>query len=252
MRNCLDCLFRLLTWREVWTCDVFKVYEYRQEVNEPRPWRMERSYVLSLRRTQTEGNVRRASRIPEKDYERSEVSQVGWYNEVPRQLNSFWASTDVLGKEHLVKVTKIVTNKYGGEGIMLRQPKSAYEWKRSHTLLKVKLWMDEEAKIVDYKKGNTNPKQRHLICELFAYGCYYTHVFRPSGNKFSIGNGFTAYEHEHPPPIGSIVTFKFQEYTHLGILWSSPELIHRDTPIPEFLTRSPRPYLGWCGKELEH
>jgi len=66
------------------------------------------------------------------------------------------------------------------------------------------LWLDEEAKVAGYTKGNTNPKHRHLQCEL------------PSGNKFSIGNGFTEYEHTHPPPVGSIITFKFQEYTTLG------------------------------------
>lgn len=49
---------------------------------------------------------------------------------------------------------------------MLRQAGSFYERGRSDTLLKVKIFHDEEAKVTGYRKGNTNPKHRHLECEL--------------------------------------------------------------------------------------
>ena len=41
-----------------------------------------------------------------------------------------------------------------GEGLMLRQPGSLYEWKRSKTLLKVKTFSDEEAEVVGHEKGS--------------------------------------------------------------------------------------------------
>eukprot|EP00494_Astrolonche_serrata_P029605 UN29872 len=36
---------------------------------------------------------------------------------------------------------------------MLRKPKSAYDWKRSGNLLKVKTFHDEEALVVGHKEG---------------------------------------------------------------------------------------------------
>jgi len=41
--------------------------------------------------------------------------------------------------------------------------------------------------------------------------------FSPNGVQFSLGNGFTEYEHTHPPPIGSVITFQYQEVTNNGV-----------------------------------
>ncbi len=43
-----------------------------------------------------------------------------------------------------------------GEGIMLRVPEAGYEHKRSKNLLKVKVFLDEEATIVGYQEGKGN------------------------------------------------------------------------------------------------
>jgi ATP-dependent DNA ligase len=48
-----------------------------------------------------------------------------------------------------------------GEGIMLRQPKSLYEHNRSHTLLKVKFFHDEEAKVTGHENGSG--RLQHLM-----------------------------------------------------------------------------------------
>ena len=42
---------------------------------------------------------------------------------------------------------------YGGEGLMLRQPKSVYERKRSSSLLKVKEFLDAEARVLEHQYG---------------------------------------------------------------------------------------------------
>jgi hypothetical protein len=41
--------------------------------------------------------------------------------------------------------------------------------------------------------------------------------FSPNGVQFTLGNGFSEYEHTHPPPIGSVVTFQYQEVTNNGV-----------------------------------
>ena len=59
--------------------------------------------------------------------------------------------------EHLDTVyKKIIANE--GEGIMLKDPLSPYEGKRSNYLLKYKPAFDEEAIIVDHRKEKVNTK----------------------------------------------------------------------------------------------
>lgn len=105
-------------------------------------------------------------------------------------------------REELARVTAL-----GGEGLMLRQPGSRYESGRSATLLKVKLFHDAEARVVDYVAGAGRHKGRlgALVVE--------TH----DGRSFSIGTGFSDHERENPPPIGSIVTYRYQELSDRGI-----------------------------------
>jgi hypothetical protein len=55
-------------------------------------------------------------------------------------------------KQHIFDLLKDIENK-GGEGLMLRQPGSLYEPKRSSTLLKVKTFYDAEAVVIDHVKG---------------------------------------------------------------------------------------------------
>ncbi len=95
----------------------------------------------------------------------------------------------------------------GGEGLMLRQPNSRYEYGRSHSLLKVKTFHDAEARVLEYLPGTGKHKGKMgaLSVEL------------SNGIKFAIGTGFTDKERANPPPIGSIVTFRYQELTDAGV-----------------------------------
>jgi len=95
----------------------------------------------------------------------------------------------------------------GYEGLMLRQPGSLYVDGRSHTLLKVKTFVDCEATVIDYEKGKGKHKGRMgaLVVRL------------PSGVEFSVGSGFTDKERENPPKLGSKVTVKYQELTKDGV-----------------------------------
>jgi DNA ligase 1 len=95
----------------------------------------------------------------------------------------------------------------GGEGIMLRQPGSRYEHGRSTTLLKVKTFHDAEATVIAHLPGTGRHKGRlgALLVEL------------PSGTYFSVGSGFTDRQREHPPALGSVITFRYQEITAAGL-----------------------------------
>ncbi|MBX9668906.1 MAG: DNA ligase [Candidatus Obscuribacterales bacterium] len=95
----------------------------------------------------------------------------------------------------------------GGEGLMLREPKSNYETGRSSTLLKVKSFHDAEARVLEYLPGTGKHKGRMgaLSVEL------------KDGTKFAIGTGFSDKQRENPPAVGSIVTFRYQELTDRGV-----------------------------------
>jgi len=95
----------------------------------------------------------------------------------------------------------------GGEGLMLREPGSRYEAGRSSTLLKVKRFLDAEARVVEHLAGAGRHKGR-----LGALG-----VVLPDGTQFSVGTGFSDAQRENPPPVGSLITFRYQELSDRGV-----------------------------------
>jgi DNA ligase-1 len=110
------------------------------------------------------------------------------------------------GIDHLRAELSRVTG-LGGEGLILRQPESLYEAGRSTTLLKVKLFHDAEAVVIQHLPGAGRHKGRlgALLVEL------------PNGKQFSVGTGFSDAERRDPPAIGSTVTFRYQELTDGGM-----------------------------------
>jgi DNA ligase 1 len=95
----------------------------------------------------------------------------------------------------------------GGEGIMLRQPGSLYEVGRSATLLKAKRFHDAEACVIGQQPGSGQHKGR-----LGALA-----VVLPDGTEFAVGTGFSDTQREHPPAVGSRITFRYQELTDRGV-----------------------------------
>jgi DNA ligase-1 len=95
----------------------------------------------------------------------------------------------------------------GGEGLMLRQPGSKYFAGRSSTLLKIKSFLDAEAVVTGYQAGEGRHKGRMGALR----------VQMANGTSFSIGTGFSDFERENPPPIGSTVTFRYQELSDGGV-----------------------------------
>ncbi|HEY5314380.1 MAG TPA: DNA ligase [Pirellulales bacterium] len=110
------------------------------------------------------------------------------------------------GIDHLREELELILA-VGGEGLMLRQPGSRYEAGRSSTLLKVKRFHDAEAQVIEHQPGAGRHKGRMgaLLVQL------------PDGTMFSVGTGFTDAQRENPPPVGSLITFRYQELSDRGV-----------------------------------
>lgn len=108
------------------------------------------------------------------------------------------------GREHLQRELTTVDRK-GGEGLMLREPRSSYEHKRSKVLRKVKSVHDEEAKVVGHEGGRGRSFRLGALT-----------LMTPDGRQFSCGTGFSAEDRRSPPAIGSIVTYRFTELMDNG------------------------------------
>jgi DNA ligase-1 len=110
------------------------------------------------------------------------------------------------GVDHLrAELTQL--EQLGGEGLMLRQPGSRYETGRSLTLRKLKSFQDAEAKVVGHQEGTGRHKGRlgALLVEL------------ADGTSFAVGTGFSDAERENAPPLGSVITFRYQELSEGGV-----------------------------------
>ncbi|MBK1694640.1 DNA ligase [Chromatium weissei] len=94
----------------------------------------------------------------------------------------------------------------GGEGLMLHRADSAYRAGRSADLLKVKPNQDAEATVLAHLPGQG--KYRGMLGALL--------VRDEHGRQFRLGTGLTDADRRNPPPIGSVVTFKFRGYTNKG------------------------------------
>ncbi len=110
------------------------------------------------------------------------------------------------GTAHLIAERDRVVG-LGGEGLMLRKPESEYEAGRSPTLLKVKPQEDAEATVTAHSPGKGK----------FAGKLGALRVRTADGREFSIGTGFTDAHRDAPPPVGTIITYRFRGLTAKGL-----------------------------------
>ena len=93
-----------------------------------------------------------------------------------------------------------------GEGVMLKDPNSEYERKRSFSLLKVKRFEDAEAEVIGHARGEG---RCFTMCGALM-------MREKDGTEFKIGSGLSDAMRRKPPKKGSIVTFKFQGRSNAG------------------------------------
>jgi DNA ligase 1 len=94
----------------------------------------------------------------------------------------------------------------GGEGLMLHLADAPYITGRSDVLLKLKLLLDAEAKVISHQAGRGKYKGKlgALLVET------------PEGVRFKLGTGFSDAQRANPPEIGSTVTYTYRDITNAG------------------------------------
>jgi len=95
----------------------------------------------------------------------------------------------------------------GGEGLVVRRADLPYQTGRLRTALKLKPFEDAECLVVGYVpgRGKYEGKVGALRCQL------------TDGRLVRLGSGLKDQDRETPPPIGSVVTFKFMGLTQKGL-----------------------------------
>ena len=106
------------------------------------------------------------------------------------------------------------TVKGGGEGLMLHRGASVYTAVRNDDLLKVKPHEDAEARVLGHQpgKGKNTGMLGALLVESVASG----NAAAP-GVRFKIGTGLSDAQRRDPPPIGSVVTYRYRGWTDDGV-----------------------------------
>ena len=112
----------------------------------------------------------------------------------------------------------------GGEGLMLQHQDARYRVGRSDDLLKYKPYDDAEARVVGHTRGKG--KYRGMLGALV--------VERPDGLRFRIGSGFSDAQRAAPPPIGAVVTYRYNGLSNKGVPRFARFLhVRHDIPPPD-------------------
>jgi DNA ligase-1 len=129
-----------------------------------------------------------------------------WFKQHPNPYVEFIQQERCIDKNHLRKKLIEIESK-GGEGLILRKPDSPYIAGRSYDMLKVKSFDDNEATVIQHFKGKGRNADRmgSILVEM------------KNGIRFKIGTGFSDEERNHPPAIGSMITFKYYGLTKNGV-----------------------------------
>lgn len=129
-----------------------------------------------------------------------------WFAEHPSPYAFVISQIPVTEDAHLQRELQRI-EELGGEGLIVRKPDGLYKVGRSMEILKVKNYRDGEATVVAHLPGKGRNKGRlgALLVEL------------ADGTSFKVGTGFSDVERRYPPPVGTLVTFKFYGFYDSGI-----------------------------------
>ncbi|MBW6520614.1 MAG: DNA ligase [Desulfoarculaceae bacterium] len=128
-----------------------------------------------------------------------------WFDKHPSSFAFVIPQKTVQEKRQLQAELQQV-EKLGGEGLIVRKPDTLYSRGRSHEILKVKSFLDMEAAVIAHigGKGRNLGRLGSLLVEI------------PGKIRFKIGTGFSDDERGNPPPVGSIITFKYYGFLKSG------------------------------------
>lgn len=95
----------------------------------------------------------------------------------------------------------------GGEGLVLHRADAPYRTGRSPALYKLKPLGDAEAVVVGHLPGRGRHAGRLGALQ----------VRDEAGRVFALGSGLSDAQRDHPPPLGSVVTYRFRGLTRHGL-----------------------------------
>ena len=95
----------------------------------------------------------------------------------------------------------------GAEGLMMHLADAPYQTGRSDVLLKVKRYQDAEATVIAHIEGKG--KYKGMLGALL--------LENKQGQRFKVGNGFSDKQRQNPPPIKSLITYKYYGLTKNSI-----------------------------------
>lgn len=118
----------------------------------------------------------------------------------------------VIGQERVATTQELMAKlaavvQQGGEGLVLHHQDALYKSGRSQQLFKLKPFVDADAVVVAHKPGKG--KYLGLMGSLV--------VRMDNGKTFAVGSGFTLAQRKNPPPIGSLISYRYQGFTQRGI-----------------------------------
>ena len=90
----------------------------------------------------------------------------------------------------------------GGEGVMLRDLNAGYAAGRSNQLLKLKSHQDAECTVTAHHAGKGK-----YTGKLGAFTC------RNEYGEFRIGSGLSDADRGNPPPVGTVITYRYRGFT---------------------------------------
>ncbi|EPJ2017580.1 DNA ligase [Campylobacter lari] len=126
----------------------------------------------------------------------------------PNDFIKIIPQTHIKDKNHLEQFYQdIISHK--GEGVIIRLNNAPYEKKRSNNAFKLKPFDDTECIVKKHfeGKGKFEGKMGSLLCEA---------VIEDKKVSFKIGSGFKESDRLNPPPVGAIITFKYNGLTKNG------------------------------------
>ena len=126
------------------------------------------------------------------------AAQVPWL----QVIDQFRVSNRAELQQRLAEVLKL-----RGEGLMLHLADAPYSTGRGDVLLKLKPWLDAEAKVIAHLPGKG--KYLGMLGAL--------RMETPDGKRFSLGTGFSDAVRRNPPAPGVLVTYRYIELNPNGL-----------------------------------
>lgn len=138
--------------------------------------------------------------------ERLQVAKM-WFERHPAEF-AFVIDHKPVGSEEYLQNELQMIDAVGGEGLILRKSGSFYTAGRSKDILKLKSYADMEAVIVGHLggEGRNSGRLGSLLVEL-----------PHDKTRFKIGTGFSDAVRVNPPPVGTVITFKYYGFYKSGI-----------------------------------